>query len=279
MLSDHEHDDVERLLAGACDVPPPRSRFVEQLQRDILRQMDAASPLDSPKRWTITMNRRTAAAAVIALAVVGLVVWPDGNNSGVQLAFAEVQEELQKTKSVSYMQTLQVEGQPVETYRCVILASGVSRVEYSNGDFIVYDPGQTKALHVRVKEKQATIMQGEFTAASTFDYYRELRRRRDDAAKCLGERKIDGRKAIGFRVPYRTPNGDDPSIEIQVWVDPTTRLPIRMQSTGKDDRGRGVQSIVSEIRFDEELDVSLFRLSPPPGFDVSEDESGRVRRP
>ena len=70
----------------------------------------------------------------------------------------------------------------------------------------------------------------------------------------MGEREIDGKKAIGFRVPYETANVDDPKIEIVVWVDPATRLPMRMESTGKDGKGRKAKSVVSEIQFDRKLD-------------------------
>jgi len=85
----------------------------------------------------------------------------------------------------------------------------------------------------------------------------------DDSVEDLAPREIDGRWTTGFRVVKE----DWP---IDVWVDPKTTLPIRMEMTVTTIDGEKSTSVFDEFVFHTELDESLFSLTPPAGYTVAE---------
>ena len=88
-----------------------------------------------------------------------------------------------------------------------------------------------------------------------------------DALDCfqveeLGQRQVDGRDAVGFRLRVE-------NIEMTVWADPVTALPVRVEST------RGIMDpkyhhVMTDFRFNVNLDESLFSVEPPEGYLVQE---------
>ncbi len=280
MLPNDEQREWERLLAEACNVPPPSEAFVEDLHSQILRQMDRAPQVARPvsKPFLIRrmlMNPRIAVTVVIVLAMVGLLAWFGGNDIGSQIAFAEIQERLRETKSISFTQTqtLHVEGRPAKTSHCTtILAGSLMRIDSANGDYTVIDFKHGKELMVSSKQKKAILWDG---LAGRFPvFYDKFRNISQDAVKRLDEREIDGKKTIGFLVQLDVPNMGDRKVEMTVWVDPATRLPVRMERTGK---GEGV--VLDDIVFDGEVDESLLSLTPPVGFAVETRKLGVELQP
>jgi hypothetical protein len=84
-----------------------------------------------------------------------------------------------------------------------------------------------------------------------------------DTVKRLADKNIAGKRALGFLVRlgegrYRQ--------EATVWVDPETRLPVRLEMAGKDDQGREARQVLDDILFDRPLDAALFSLTPPAGY-------------
>jgi hypothetical protein len=55
---------------------------------------------------------------------------------------------------------------------------------------------------------------------------------------------------------------------IKVWVDPETKLPIRMESLTQDNT-KGPQSAIYDFAFDQPLDPALFSFDPPEGYKVT----------
>jgi len=78
-----------------------------------------------------------------------------------------------------------------------------------------------------------------------------------DKAERLGKKEIDGRQAVGFRI---NANGMD----MTLWADPETARPIRIEIIMEmlDD----VRLVMSNFRYDVDLDPSLFSLEPPAGY-------------
>jgi hypothetical protein len=69
----------------------------------------------------------------------------------------------------------------------------------------------------------------------------------------LGRQEIDGREAVCFKVTKG-------NAEITVWADPDTALPLRIEREAAD---RMDKSILSDIRFDVELEDNLFDMTVP----------------
>jgi len=82
----------------------------------------------------------------------------------------------------------------------------------------------------------------------------------------IGQRRIGEIRAIGYRVPI----GCD---HATVWVDPQTKLPIRIEFSGTNKCVRVEQAFIwSDIVYNVELDESLFRFDLA-GYKVEELDS------
>jgi outer membrane lipoprotein-sorting protein len=76
----------------------------------------------------------------------------------------------------------------------------------------------------------------------------------------LGPQTIDSRKAEGFRIQMG-------SIEVKVWADPNTLLPIRVEQISTEP---STKVVMTDFRFNVPLDESLFSVDVPPGYAVEQ---------
>jgi hypothetical protein len=83
----------------------------------------------------------------------------------------------------------------------------------------------------------------------------------------LGEKEIDGRKVVGFRIS--TPSG-----VLSLWGDPKTGQPVRVEMT------MGIEGstkmTLSDFVFNVDMDESLFSLEPPAGYTVRNQKRDRT---
>ena len=73
----------------------------------------------------------------------------------------------------------------------------------------------------------------------------------------LGKKAIDGREAVGFQT--HTEMGDT-----TIWADPETARPVRIDV--RIEMGGGGRLVMSDFRYDVNLDPTLFSLEPPAGY-------------
>ena len=76
----------------------------------------------------------------------------------------------------------------------------------------------------------------------------------------LGEKEIDGRRVVGFRLSVG-------GVVIDVWGDPKTRLPVCIETTIA--MGPNLKITQSDFEFNVPMDESLFSLEPPAGYQVT----------
>ncbi len=139
------------------------------------------------------MCAKIAAAATIIVAVIGgLAVWlaPFGGTQG--LAFADVQKELGRIENVTLKFTEQFPGRPDNVFRMMITQSGMTRVEWANGNVLIVNPKQGRSLELKAKEKRAVIKQA--FPLRELNLLAELRGRQKDPIEKLPEREIDGNR-------------------------------------------------------------------------------------
>jgi hypothetical protein len=79
----------------------------------------------------------------------------------------------------------------------------------------------------------------------------------------LGEKEIDGRHVIGFR-SLTAPDG-----VIEVWGDPKTGMPVRIDQTMSLSHSMKIKLTVSNFELNVDLDESLFSVEPPAGYKVT----------
>jgi hypothetical protein len=76
----------------------------------------------------------------------------------------------------------------------------------------------------------------------------------------LGDRVIDGQTLYGFKAT-------SPKLEVIIWADPNTGLPVRFEQT----EGQ-MKIICKNVRFDVQMDDSLFSMAAPEGYKVEKQE-------
>ena len=79
-----------------------------------------------------------------------------------------------------------------------------------------------------------------------------------EKVESLGKKEIDGRVAVGFRTHNNM-------ADMTLWADPQTARLVRVELNMPGGSGHGV---MSNFRYDMELDPSLFSLEPPAGYTV-----------
>jgi hypothetical protein len=84
----------------------------------------------------------------------------------------------------------------------------------------------------------------------------------DSIRQSLGEKVIDGRPLVGYRLTGR-------GMICDLWGDPKTGMPVRLENSAPSNPNMK-PTICSDFVFDADLDESLFSLEPPAGYKVQE---------
>ena len=241
-------------------------RTLHRVRQNLL---DASVPLHST--W-LADNRlmklsRFAASISCAAAVRGillLVIWLAGSKS---VALADVQDRLKQTRSVRLTQTTKAPSGADASARAIFLADGRCRIESGKSQYTIMDTRLPKTMLVSETDKKVMILHERppYGPVNLYDYFRNIHQ---ESAKRISKRQIDGKTTVGFAVMVK--HGPFPPRKVNIWVDPDTDLPIRMEFTDKDELGREVVHVIHDIRFDEEIDESLFSFEVPGGYEIEE---------
>ncbi len=263
-MSSHDDQDAIRRIRGLSQIEPSAEatrRAVERVRSTLLDHPDAQIAHSTADRssWRLHMATRITCTGAAAC-LVGLLVWLSLSGSWESIAFADVQEKLERTQNVTLKVSLQGQFTQVTTTR-----SGMMRAEMSNGDIVIANSKQRRSLELKVKEDRA-VLRTYFPPQESL--FRKLRSVHEEPIKRLPDREIDGKRAIGFLVVLEDtefPSGTEAS----VWVDPHTRLPVRLETP---EAGGESTIVMDEIVFDSQLDESLFDTTPPAGYTVDSSE-------
>lgn len=231
----------------------------------------------SPRRRT---TRRARWAAVLAVAVAFLVVltlWGSHGLFRASLAFADVQEALRQVETA--VDVIEFPRTPWLNQTVLYRNdSDVVRVEWPNGIVSLHDVPHGRALVVNPKTKTVRPGDGWLGAgtvntpdpsATPREFLDKLAQIEQSAVTKLGERVLDGRRLVGFGLP-RDDFAEREHMLCQVWVDPQTRLPVRFELLPEDpgDWVGSYRQYTQTFTFNQSLDASLFRFTPPDGYTV-----------
>ena len=220
---------------------------------------------------------KLALAVTILIVLVGLMSWLVPG-SGAALAFADVAEALNNVHTATWKTTSVVEvTEPQKktvtfSANAMFMAPSHERTETTgwpkSAAISIIDAQKDKAITLVPATKTATVINlknfppNDNPFGRTFQGLRELvaNAQSGKAGKVerLGVKTIDGRTAEGFRIQLG-------SIDVKIWADPKTLLPIRAEETIADPK---VSVIMADFRFNVPLDKSLFSVDIPPGYAV-----------
>lgn len=274
------------------DEPPP-DRVVELVAK-VRQAADQPCPVTILDRFkNMKTTTRIAVAATILVALFGLMSWLA---PGSAFAFADVAEALNNVHSATWKTTtvtkLKLPGEKEErtvttTANCMFLAPSRERTERTvegqtasiqivdgrKGKVIMLAPAMKTAMVINLKD----FPRENSPFGRTFQGLRELvaNAKSGKAGKVerLGAKTIEGRPAEGFRIQVGP-------IDVRIWADANTLLPIRVeQTTTKITEGPKVNIAMTDFTVNLPLDESLFAVDVPPGYTVQQTKEIDASKP
>jgi outer membrane lipoprotein-sorting protein len=205
----------------------------------------------------------------LTLAIGGIAVWFHGG--GTTPAFADFIEPILSAKTVTFKTTFEGEGQKVTGKVMATASPQRIRLEQDlpNEQKMVTISDETGSLTLRPAEKLAIVTtfanvpKEKRPKAIFFELRSQLADARDQSdwtREPLGEKVIDGRRLVGYRL---TGHG----MVCDLWGDPKTGMPVRLESSVPGNPNQKPM-IASDFVFDADLEESLFSLQPPAGYKV-----------
>jgi len=293
--------NIEKLIKNA----PIRSNpdVSQAVLRDLLKQIDDAETQKPPGTLpnigrTIMRSPFTKlaiAASFIVACVIGLSLWT-GTQSGIALAdvLARVEQAKAWRNKGSYTGTEQLPSG--ELRRIETRYSGLTSREYGyrshdqrpdpNGGWmpgreLYLSPQKKTFIGISLAEKR--YMRVKWDDAEAQQQQRDLIQWSEPSAylkgimackyERIGRSTIDGIDVEGFRttdpnchLPGRAYVFKDPRVEVKVWVDVKTRLPVRYESltSGLNERGNPITHRFVDHDFQWDVPVTAADFDPPP---------------
>lgn len=215
------------------------------------------------------MTLRIAAGVVVLAGITTVVSWLMPADVGPSIAFADVQEKLSKVKSVSFTLINRTTGKPETKTYVRILKGNRSRVELPNNEVHIIDLKKRRMLRLFTQEKMADLTIGidPNGVRDVLDQFMNISKMKSTGD--LPDKKIAGKTAKGFVVEER-------GQKVKVWIDPESKLPLRMEMVNSSTRiiaGQKqeieVHEILTNFVYDKKFDEDLFDTTPPDDYVVN----------
>ena len=215
---------------------------------------------------TMKLIKKVAVAAVIVLVFSALLVglFTTGN-AGSGVVFAEVVDQMQNVQSLSLDATLSRPGKPEQNFHNDISGERYRKTG-SNGTIQIADGNQGKSISLNPTDKSAYIRtyksEGNRPIEFILGFIDKLRKVKTED---LGRKELGGRTVVGFRAQMT----DDIQREQQIdtWVDLESHYPVQIEILYKK---HGVKLVMYNFTWNSRLDDSLFDMTPPPEYTVTD---------
>ena len=228
--------------------------------------------------WGVsTVAGRTAALAAVAAILVFMVVFFQGPG-GRYDAWAQVVEAIGEAVSGQFrirdldqgdldaVQVYAPHGTSHETYENGRLVESLY-VDFDRAEMVYISPEARCALRATIGEE----LQREYRAHRPGEMFSFMQAY---PYEDLGRRRIDGKSAVGLRVRKARFMAERlENAEIELWVDPETKLPLRLDVTGDVSGGTRHRPGRKHVRFDDfhwnvPAGAAAFRPPIPRGYDI-----------
>jgi len=211
------------------------------------------------------ITRFAAAAAIIIAALIA--VYFVGNPLGATVTFADVIKPILNARTV-VLDFIIGSEEAGPFMQDIIVGSKIRRTFSNMETILIIDTDNAKMLTLSPADKSAVYIdiQGplEKGTKSYLGLVRDIVSKIVDNPNIpvqeLGEREIDGRRAVGFLL-------SESKIKLTIWADAETALPIRIEML----MGQS-QTIIKNIEFDVPVDESLVSMDVPAGYTLHEKE-------
>jgi hypothetical protein len=204
------------------------------------------------------ITKLAAAAAIIIAVLIGI------NPFKSAVTWAEVIKPILNARTVIFDVLIGDEETGTVMHEIVVgsrirrtisnLPNMTQIIDLENGKMLVLHADDKTAVYVDIKG------QLQERSKSYIEFVRKVLMELKDSpdVERLGEREIDGRKAIGFA---------GPNDEVKIWADPKTAVPTRVEL-----RLGQLFVILRNFKFDVPIEESLISMDVPPGYKSEETE-------
>jgi len=250
-------------LASVQPSPEATGRAMDRVRRTIL-ETEGQQARKSLGR--ILMNSKWSKLAVAAAIVIVLLLGLHflGNPLGSNLTFAQVIQPILNASTAALDIIVGAEDPNTPVIHDMVMGSRIRRtlsnapeavsiIDLQTGRILVLDDSKKEAAYVNIK--------GLPSIGNYLDHLKNilvtLQETPQFTTEDLGTRQIDGHEAVGFQAKH-------PKIEIVLWADAKTGLPIRIESN----EGQ-LNVICKNMQFDVPIDEASFSMEPPEGYKLA----------
>ena len=247
-------------LAGVQPSPEATARAMDRVRKTILETEEQQARKSLGR---ILMNSRWGKFAVAAAVVIAVLLGLQflGNPLGSNLTFAQVIQPILNASTATFDIIIGVEDPNTPVIHDMAMGScirrtlsnapeAVSIIDLQASRILVLDESKKEAVYINIK--------GLPSIGNYLDHLKNtfvtLQESPHFTTEDLGTQQIDGREAVGFRAKH-------PKIEIVLWADARTGLPIRIES-----KEGQLNVICKNMQFDVPMNEVLFSMEPPEGY-------------
>jgi len=261
------HAELPNPFRGAVEEILAEPVPLVNLARIRARLPAAAEPHAVRRAWPARFRQLALAGAAAAVVVAAAALWTPSSN-----AWAQAIKQVREAKSLSYTELLTLKGQeqPVKT-RNFIATDGRKRTEHAGmgkarGVTTIFDANGFVRITLIEDSKTALVPDrveapGGNPRPVFLAWLDSLKKAGDKPDKELGRKVLDGRNVTGFVATLGL-------LTFTMWVDDATGKPARIEYESQI-QGTGYErSVMTDFRFDENLDESLFSFDVPEGYKV-----------
>ena len=251
------------LLASVQPSPEATGRAMDRVRRTIL-ETEGQPARKSLGR--IFMNSKWSKLAVAAVIVVAVLIGLRFVGSS-SVTFAQAIRPILNASSAAFDIIVGVEEPNMPVIRDMVVGSRIRRtISNVPGNVSIIDLENKRILTLTEDKKEAAYI--DLKGLPEIPNYLELLKntivRLQDSphfvVEDLGTREINGREAVGFLAKH-------PQVEIAVWADAKTGLPVRIES-----KEGQLNVICRNMEFDAPMDESLFSMEVPEGYKLQQME-------
>jgi len=273
-------------------------RVHDDISAALAKSEKKESAITQPNIWRIIMKNpltKVAIASVLTIAcLTGLFFW---KSTGSGIALADVLARVEQVKSFRCKGSVTENGQiaPGKPYQFEVRSTFLMSREYGckvNAETPDPNGGWMPYVEMYLSDEKKTCVQIAHTekkyVREELDYFAETQRNQEEdwsdpgallkaimACKYenLGQSTIDGVKVEGFRTtdpnchsPVSGSRWSNPQVDVKLWVDVKTRLPVRFEefSSSVDERGNTISQRQVAHDFEWDVPVTAAEFEPPP---------------
>ena len=207
---------------------------------------------------------RVAAALAVVGGAAGLVMV---FSSQAKPTFAQVVGPFLTARSATYSFTVVADDKATPQSKVMFLEPGRFRHLLPGGMVHIMDTRDRQAL-ILFPDSKTAIRQAVSESMQTSNPFLELRGRikqaladGDQSVRYLGDREIDGRRVLGYRV-------ENTRTQFTVWADAKSKLPVGYDMSSREMPEQVM--VVRDIVFDVPLEESLFSVEVPAGYTLAD---------